>query len=136
MHYFDVIKPFEKITRIIGLSTGVITFVLTLVYICYGGYIFTNQVPSNSYDNVLSFKLKLDKEGAYDKKKGNEYKCLYYRNNKDNPGHIKYGDLGKRQYNYKTKKITQKIILNILDVNLMLLLAYPKNISIQPLQLL
>ena len=34
LHYFDVAKPFEKISGIIGLSTGVITFVLTLVYIC------------------------------------------------------------------------------------------------------
>jgi len=32
LHYFDVAKPFEKVTGIIGLATGIIGFVLTLVY--------------------------------------------------------------------------------------------------------
>jgi hypothetical protein len=104
LHYFDVAKPFEKISGIIGLSTGVITFVLTLVYICYSGYIFTKQVPSNSNGNNLAYKLKLDKEGAYAKKEGNQYKCLYYKNNKDNSGYVKFSDLGKRQYNYEKKR--------------------------------
>jgi len=108
LHYFDVAKPFEKITGIIGLSTGVITFILTLVYICYSGYIFTKQVPSNSYDrgfNSLSAKLlKLDKEGAYAKKDGNQYKCLYYKSDKDYSGYAKFSDLGKRQYNYEKKR--------------------------------
>ena len=78
LHFFDVAKPFEKISGIIGLSTGVITFVLTLVYICYSGYIFTKQVPSHSYDNNLSYMLKLNKDGAYAEREGNQYKCLYY----------------------------------------------------------
>ena len=104
LHYFDVAKPFEKISGIIGLSTGVITFVLTLVYICYSGYIFTKQVPSNSYDNTLVNKLKLNRDGAYAEKEGNQYKCLYYKNNKDNSGYVKFSDLGKRQYNYEKKR--------------------------------
>ena len=104
LHYFDVAKPFEKISGIIGLSTGVITFVLTLVYICYSGYIFTKQVPSNPYDNTLVNKLKLNKDGAYAEKEGNQYKCLYYKNNKDNSGYVKFSDLGKRQYNYEKKR--------------------------------
>ena len=104
LHYFDVAKPFEKISGIIGLSTGVITFVLTLVYICYSGYIFTKQVPSHSYDNNLSYMLKLNKDGAYAEKEGNQYKCLYYKNNKDNSGYVKFSDLGKKQYNYEKKR--------------------------------
>ena len=104
LHYFDVAKPFEKISGIIGLSTGVITFVLTLVYICYSGYIFTKQVPSHSYDNNLSYMLKLNKDGAYAEREGNQYKCLYYKNNKDNSAYAKYSDLGKRQYNYEKKR--------------------------------
>ena len=55
LHYFDVAKPFEKITGIIGLATGVIGFVLTLVYICYSGYIFTNENAPDSYDEGLRF---------------------------------------------------------------------------------
>ena len=111
LHYFDVAKPFEKISGIIGLSTGVITFVLTLVYICYSGYIFTKQIPSNFYDSGYSSYssssiplLKLDKEGAYAKKDGNQYKCLYYKSNKDYSGYVKFSDLGKRQYNYEKKR--------------------------------
>ena len=105
LHYFDVAKPFEKITGIIGLSTGVISFVLTLVYICYSGYIFTKQIPTSTYDSTLNTNiLKLDKEGAYAKKEGNQFKCLYYKNNKENSGYAKFSDLGKRQYNYEKKR--------------------------------
>ena len=111
LHYFDVAKPFEKITGIIGLSTGVISFVLTLVYICYSGYIFTKQVPTQAYDdgfNTLFSSnnefIKLDKEGAYAKKEGNQYKCLFYKNKKDYSGYAKFSDLGKRQYNYEKKR--------------------------------
>jgi hypothetical protein len=105
LHYFDVAKPFEKITGIIGLSTGVISFVLTLVYICYSGYIFTKQIPTSTYDSTLNTNIfKLDKEGAYAKKEGNQFKCLYYKNNKENSGYAKFSDLGKRQYNYEKKR--------------------------------
>ena len=55
LHYFDAAKPFEKITGLIGLSTGIIIFVLTLSYICYSGYIFANQVPTYIYDNGFHF---------------------------------------------------------------------------------
>jgi len=107
LHYFDVAKPFEKITGIIGLSTGVITFILTLVYICYSGYIFTKHIAisyDSGYSNYRTTLLKLDKEGAFAKKDGNQYKCLYYKNNKDNSAYAKYSDLGKRQYNYEKKR--------------------------------
>ena len=107
LHFFDVAKPFEKISGIIGLSTGVITFVLTLVYICYSGYIFTKHTAI-SYDSWRygSDLLKLDKEGAFAKKdgNGNQFKCLYYKSNKDNSVYAKYSDLGKRQYNYEKKR--------------------------------
>jgi len=105
LHYFDVAKPFEKVTGIIGLSTGVITFVLTLVYICYSGYIFTNQIPSKDYDgNLYVGILKLNKDGAYAKKDGNQLKCLYYKNNKVDSGKAKFSDLGNKGLNYEKKK--------------------------------
>ena len=44
--YLDIIKNFEKIFGIIGLSLGAICFILTLVYTCYSGYIFNND-PSD-----------------------------------------------------------------------------------------
>ena len=96
LHYFDVGKPFEKVTGIIGLATGVIQFILTLVYICYSGYIFTNDGPeSNSY-------LKADKDGViatWDESK-NKYKCDFYDKDDEYAIYAKYNDLGKKIYNY------------------------------------
>ena len=105
LHYFDVAKPFEKITGIIGLATGVIGFILTLVYICYSGYIFTKETAPDDYDSGFSNSMiKLNGDGAFAEKDGNEYKCLYYKKDKDNSILAKYSDLGKKQYNYEKKR--------------------------------
>ena len=96
LHYFDVGKPFEKVTGIIGLATGIIQFILTLVYICYSGYIFTNDGPES---NSL---LKADKDGViatWDDSK-NLYKCDYYDKDDKYSIYAKYNDLGKKIYNY------------------------------------
>ena len=103
LHYFDIAKPFEKISGIIGLATGIIDFILTLVYICYSGYIFTNDITTgfDNYDVV-----KLDKEGAFaewDESKG-QYKWIFYKENNPNSIFPTYSDLGKKQYNYEKKR--------------------------------
>ena len=103
LHYFDIAKPFEKISGIIGLATGIIDFILTLVYICYSGYIFTNDITTgfDNYDVV-----KLDKEGAFaewDESKG-QYKSIFYKENNPNSIYPTYSDLGKKQYNYEKKR--------------------------------
>ena len=120
LHYFDVAKPFEKISGIIGLSTGIIGFILTLVYICYSGYIFTNDATEGFDDSYEYYTyssgpttntdsgplIKLDKEGAFaewDDSKG-QYKCIFYKSNKPNSLLITYSDLGKKQYNYEKKR--------------------------------
>ena len=102
LHYFDVGKPFEKVTGIIGLATGIIQFVLTLVYVCYSGYIFTNDVPSYTY-------LKTDSNAVVGSYEDNYYKCNYY--DKDDPYSIyaKYNDLGKKIYNYNKDYIKAAI---------------------------
>ena len=96
LHYFDVGKPFEKVTGIIGLATGIIQFILTLVYVCYSGYIFTNDGPES---NSL---LKADKDGVIatwdDSKK--KYKCDFYDKDDEYAIYAKYNDLGKKIYNY------------------------------------
>ena len=116
LHYFDVAKAFGKISGIIGLSTGIIGFILTLVYICYSGYIFTNDV-TRSFDTSLLYTpvgstsipllLKIDKDGAYAKWDDNKglYKCIFYKQNKPDSIYAVYSDLGKKQYNYEKKKI-------------------------------
>ena len=103
LHYFDIAKPFEKIIGIIGLATGIIDFILTLVYICYSGYIFTNDITTG-FDNYNV--VKLDKEGAFaewDESKG-QYKWIFYKENNPNSIFPTYSDLGKKQYNYEKKR--------------------------------
>ena len=108
LHYFDVAKPFEKISGIIGLATGVIGFVMTLVYVCYSGYIFTKDVAYRKYDRI-NFNYngpvyKLNGDGAFAEKDGSKYKCLYYKKDNKNAIYAKYNDLGKKQYNYEKKR--------------------------------
>ena len=97
LHYFDIAKPFEKVTGIIGLSTGIIGFILTLVYVCYSGFIFTNDHSTNVYktNDDLAFAQFVDGKG---------YKCLFYKDKDENSIYAKYNDLGKKQYNYNKKK--------------------------------
>ena len=106
LHYFDVAKPFEKVSGIIGLSTGVIGLVMTLVYICYSGFIFTKDVAYRKLDRTItsSIILKLDGDGAFAEKEGSKYKCLYYKKDNEDAFYAKYNDLGKKQYNYEKKR--------------------------------
>ena len=107
-----------KIIGIIGLGSGVIGFVLTLVYIIYSGIIFTQDVVdkqftyySSRYSSVPSnpsntYKLKkIRGDGAYVKwdesKKG--YVCLYYKKDKPDSLYLKYSDYGNKHLNYRTK---------------------------------
>ena len=111
LHYFDVAKPFEKITGIIGLATGIVGFIMTLVYICYSGYIFTKDYTGgfdSSYSSPLAngYLLKLNKDGAFAEWDNGQskYKCLFYKSGKAESFYTKYNDLGKRQYNYEKKR--------------------------------
>ena len=97
LHFFDQAKYFEKITGIIGLATGIIGFILTLVYVCYSGYIFTHDSPPST--------LKLDGEGAFAKKENGQFRCLFYKEGEKYSVLAKYSDLGKKQYNYQKERI-------------------------------
>ena len=103
MHYFDVAKPFEKITGIIGLSSGFIGFVLTLIYVCYSGFIFTKH-PYEDSDGKKEL-YKGDDDFAYAKRENStHFKCLFYKENDDDSILAKYSDLGKKQYNYNKER--------------------------------
>ena len=98
LHYLDVGKYFEKITGIIGLATGIIGFVLTLVYVCYSGYIFTHDIYNSTY--------KLNDDGSFAKWDAdeNKYKCLFYKSDDEKAIFAKYNELGKKRYNYDKEK--------------------------------
>jgi len=91
LNYYGVANGFEKIIGIIGLASGVICFIMTLVYICYSGYIFTNDSTGIG---------KLDKDGSYAEWKDGKYKCTFYDEDDEDAVLAKYSDLGKKQYNY------------------------------------
>jgi hypothetical protein len=103
MHYFDVAKPFEKITGIIGLSSGIIGFIITLVYVSFSGYIFTKHPYEDSNGNKEIYKANDDY--AFAKKENNtHFKCLFFKENDDDSVFAKYSDLGKKLYNYNKIK--------------------------------
>ena len=59
MHYLDVGKYCEKITGIIGLASGIIAFILTIIYVGYSAYIFNNDHDTSElklYDNGALYK--------------------------------------------------------------------------------
>jgi len=102
LHYFDVAKPFEKVTGIIGLATGIIGFVLTFVYLVYSAYIFTNDPYLNANGSKTIYKR--DGDWAYAKLENGKFTCSFYKEGKDNSIYAKYNDLGKKQYNYNKKQ--------------------------------
>ena len=103
LHYFDQAKYFIKVTGIIGLATGIIGFILTLVYVCYSGYIFTKDPAYQDLRNP-NLILKLNKDGAFAKKENGQFKCLFYKEKDKYSVLAKYSDLGKKQYNYQKKR--------------------------------
>jgi hypothetical protein len=100
-----------KMIGIIGFGSGVIGFVLTLVYIIYSGIIFTQDVVGKTFININSKyssdaelkKIKAD--GAFaewdDKKKG--YVCIYYEKDNEDSLYLTYSDYGNKHLNYRTK---------------------------------
>ena len=121
LHYMDIGKDFEMKTGVIGLASGVIGFVLTLVYVCYSGYIFTNDVAYmklkinyddfdyEDYSSDLKRVMKLYENGAYGKFTEyvnppiNKYDPIFEDDRDEFSNYIRYKDLGKKQYNYDSK---------------------------------
>ena len=108
LHFLDVGKDFEKKTGIFGFVTGIIGFIITLVYVCFNGYIFNNDIAygfwnrnGNEYQGVIE---KLYPNGAVTKKDDSGSQIHIYENDKsDFSKYIKYKDLGDKQYNYNGK---------------------------------
>ena len=106
--YFKTNDSINKISGIFGLITSIICFVLTLVYICYSGYIFNNDTaykvvnPNiSNYYNTNNCIQKLFKNGAiYQWRDATNYLTAYNNDKSDDAQYIKYKDLGKKQYNY------------------------------------
>jgi hypothetical protein len=110
LHYLNIGKEFEKKTGLIGFISGIIGFILTLVYVCFSGYIFTNDAAYGVI-NGLSFSspnlIKLYPNGAKYKWEGTEHDNGKYITVSENDkgeyaNTLLYKDLGEKQYNYNS----------------------------------
>ena len=105
-HFFETGMFFQKYTGLIGLISGVIAFVLTLVYLIYSGIVFTkdhDEDQSLLFDNGAILKWHETEK---------DYIKPYTEEDEENDQYAKYAkykDLGKKQYNYDSK--TYKKIL-------------------------
>ena len=113
LHYLNVGKSFEKKTGLIGLISGIIEFILTLVYVCFSGYIFNNDVAYGTINGLGFSKPGLQKlypNGALFKFEATDstgtngkFIKVSYKEQGEYPSDLLYKDLGKKQYNYNTK---------------------------------
>ena len=95
IHYLedDKSKPFLSKTGLIGLISGGISFIITLIYIIYSALVFTGS---------SSGLMKIDDNGVFAKWDSNEnkYICSFYDEKNENGAYAKFNELGKKQYNY------------------------------------
>ena len=103
LHYFEIGKYCEKVTGIIGLASGIIGFILTIIYVGYSGYIFDNH-PSGGNGSIRTNYLLYSNGARYKTDTGKfvpPYDEEKYKKNSDLE-YAKYKDLGKKQYNYNS----------------------------------
>ena len=102
MHYFKMGASFEKYTGLIGLIGGSIGFILTLVYVCFSGYIFNNDAAFKEANGNLSKSIKklFPNGGEF---KGDLTTYAYTNDKSYDSEYIKYKELGDPQYNYNSK---------------------------------
>ena len=112
LHYLGVGSVYEKVTGIIGIASGVICFILTLVYVIYSGYIFTNDnyglsfsVSSSGISKDYGDILKLDEDGVFAKLVSGKYECVYYDKDDESKFYAKYNELGQKRYNYNKDSV-------------------------------
>jgi hypothetical protein len=103
MHYFNAGKSFEKKTGLIGLIGGGIGFIITLIYVCYSGYIFNNDTAYKQLDDTGTLIDRLYSNGAKFKIQNSNQKTIYADDLEDDAQYAKYKDLGGDQYNYNKK---------------------------------
>jgi hypothetical protein len=98
LHYFNAGKSFEKKTGLIGIIGGGIGFIITLIYVCFSGYIFNNDVAYRDLNGNGGTK-RLYSNGAIYKDYTNRI-YVYSHEIDEDAEFVKYKDLGDMQYNY------------------------------------
>ena len=99
LHFFDSAKSFEKYTGLIGLISGAIGVIITIIYVGYSSDIFNNEI----YDRDNSPIEKLYSNRAIYHFENGKYVKNYDEDEAQTDTdikYIKYKDLGSKQYNY------------------------------------
>ena len=106
LHYLEVGKTIEKKSGLLGIITGTIGFILTIIYIIFSAYIFNND--NNGVKKRFSNRATLKWNGnqyvpPYDMKKVDEKPDIIYAT---------FSELGQKQYNYDSDLYKSTINLN------------------------
>ena len=94
LHYLEIGKTIEKKSGLIGIITGTIGFILTIIYIIFSAYIFNND---NKGDQKRFPNRAILKWNGY------QYVPNYDMNKfEENPDieNATFSELGQKQYNY------------------------------------
>ena len=109
LHLLDVSKTLVPKTGLIGLGCGIVGFILTFVYVILNGLVYTT-VDTGIY--------KRDKDHAFAKKDGNDFKCLFFDNEYNQHSIMAtISDLINKQYNYDKDWDKNIDPICIIDVN-------------------
>ena len=102
-------REFKNKIGFFGFISGIICFILILVYVCYSGYIFNNDIAFGriNFNNLEGLDktnsiLKLFPNGASYKWSKDKYISVYEEDSGDYSNYIKYKDLGDKRYNYNS----------------------------------
>ena len=96
--FFNIGGDMGKIPSFAGLGTGIVGFVLTLVYVIESGLVF------NDIDREFgsSGSIRIDSDGSFLKwdNSRNSYVCTFYDKDNEDSLYLKYSDYGNKFLNY------------------------------------
>ena len=103
-------ENYGKYIGLIVIIIGIISSILTLLYVIYSSYIFNNDLAFFE-DNIINDLIpRLNEDGTFGfwDKGSDKFFCYFYDvnildNSYDSNFIIKYKELGKKQYNYNKK---------------------------------
>jgi len=107
-------ENYGKFIGLIAIIIGIISSILSLFYVIYSSYIFNNDIAFLEDNDINNSVPRLKENGAFGfwDKDSDKFFCYFYDlNNIDNIHNInfmiKYKELGKKQYNYNEKFVSQ-----------------------------
>ena len=88
----------KKILGLIGIPIGIIGTGITSAYVVLNGIVY------NNYYEIENKIYKIDEQGAFAEKSGDNYSCLFFSKENDTEALIaKFSDLRQSIYNYNKK---------------------------------